>query len=279
MNTILNVLKTAAVGDMLKYTGTAGTGRLFTVGKDYPVVETSDGRLSIVDNQGMNPPAWWDHPRYTFELIKKAETPTVFGDLSRDEQIKLMSAKLDGKDIEFFNKGLRDWSPIVRPSWAPEYAYRIHRTAEEIEMDELREKLEVFNKQISGKQGEMNRLNNAGGRDFDCLSREQQGALLLAHHNGERIQYKSGWLSTFVTFDEGVTPEWDDDTVYRVEPAEVASLKVEIDHLSSERDTVQARIDDLNKPVVEVSVSTDDVIFVPKPRPVARTTTGFGVAF
>lgn len=272
MNTILNVLKTAVVGDMLKFTGSVGTGRLFTVGKEYPVVE-ADGRLTIEDNMGNNPPPWWDNARYTFELIKATPTPTVFGDLSRDEQIKLMSAKLDGKDIEFFNKGLRDWSPIVRPSWAPEHAYRIHRTAEEIEMDELREKLEVFNKQISGKQGEMNSLNNGGGLDFDCLSRERQGALLLAHHNGERIQYKSGWLSTFVTFDEGVTPEWDDDTVYRVEPAEVATLKVEIDHLSSERDAVQARIDELNKPTeVEESEVTFEPFSMPT-RKVAFSTT------
>lgn len=247
MNTLLNVLSTASVGDMVKFTGSVGTGRLFTNGKDYPVI-SKDGRLTIEDNMGTTPPSWWDNPRYTFELVK-ADPATLFGDMSREEQIELMSAFLDGKSIEFKLCGI--WRPATSPSWSKDSAYRLFMTEEEKEIKELTEKLAVFKSDIVKATGEMNRLNNAGGRDFDCMSREAQGALLLAHHNGERIQFKSGWLASFITLDEGVTPEWDNDTVYRVEPTEVAELKVKIDRLTTDSNVTQSRLDDLTKPADE----------------------------
>lgn len=256
MNTLLNVLSTASVGDMVKFTGSVGTGRLFTNGKDYPVI-SKDGRLTIEDNMGTTPPHWWDNPRYTFELVK-ADTGTLFGDMSREEKIELMTAHLDGKTIEMkYDFG---WRVNTSPSWSPSIAYRLFMTEEEKEIKELTEKLAVFKTDIVKATREMNRLNNANGSDFDCISREAQGALLLAHHNGERIQFKSGWLDSFITLDEGVTPEWDNDTRYRVEPTEVAELKVKIDRLTTDSNATQSRLDELTKPTTAiVSLELADV--------------------
>lgn len=246
MNTYVNVIKTAALGDMLRYTGPSYRGR-YENGKDYPVIDV-DGRLTIEDDAGQNPPPWWGSTRFTFELVK-ADTDTLFGDMSREEQIELMSAFLDGKTIEYKFRSV--WRTATSPAWAKGSAYRLFMTEEEKEIKELTEKLAVFKSDIVKANGEMNRLNNAGGRDFDCMSREAQGALLLAHHNGERIQFKSGWLASFITLDEGVTPEWDNDTVYRVEPTEVAELKVKIDRLTTDSNATQSRLDDLTKPADE----------------------------
>lgn len=246
MNTYVNVIKTAVLGDSLKYTGDTYTGR-YQNGKEYPVIKVGD-RLTITDDAGMNPPPWWGNGRFTFDLVK-ADTDTLFGDMSREEQIELMTAHLDGKTVEYKFRGV--WNAATFPSWKPTVAYRLFMTEEEKEIKELTEKLAVFKSDMITAQGQMNRLNNGGGLDFDCMSREAQGALLLAHHNGERIQFKSGWLSPFITLDEGVTPEWDNDTVYRVEPTEVAELKVKIDRLTTDSNVVQSRLDDLTKPADE----------------------------
>ena len=47
----------------------------------------------------------------------------------------------------------------------------------------------------------------------DC----EKGALLLAHRNGEQLQFKSTYT---VDWFPCLSPDWDDDHEYRVKPAE-----------------------------------------------------------
>lgn len=60
----------------------------------------------------------------------------TFGELTREEKIELVTAWIDGAEIEVFNSG---WVQLSEPSWYKEATYRIKQTKPSINWDHVHE--------------------------------------------------------------------------------------------------------------------------------------------
>lgn len=57
------------------------------------------------------------------------------------------------------------------------------------------------------------------------MTDSEKGAMLLAHHNGEKIEY---FCASYDEWHSATSPQWQDDRAYRVKPAPVV-LEYEIE--------------------------------------------------
>jgi hypothetical protein len=93
-------------------------------------------------------------------------TNLKFGELPRDEQLRMFGAWLDGKKIEVYHTHINEWDIIENPRWIWHTEYRVKPKPEP--------KLKVFSE----------------------LTKEKQKELLYAHHCGrvESLCQNVGWV-------------------------------------------------------------------------------------
>lgn len=67
------------------------------------------------------------------------EKQKAFGQLSRQEQLDLFSAWLDGKVIEYYNINNEEWEPIIgcKPLWLDNTVYRVAITKPSIDWKQV----------------------------------------------------------------------------------------------------------------------------------------------
>ncbi len=124
-------------------------------------------------------PYWRDDVRYRIKPIETQEK-RPFGGLSKEEQSDLLSAVVNGAQIEYLNLNNR-WCTIEYPHWTGTVQYRIKQEPQE-------------------------------KRPFGGLSKEEQRDLFFAWLDGEQIEYKDDDMLWHKT----KHPYWYPDTPYRV---------------------------------------------------------------
>ena len=179
------------VGDKVKlnYKGERCGYRIVVPDKVYTVIRVAgDHQLQLVGADGV-----WYSPE-NFCLVE--ETMKLFGQLTREEKLKLMAAWVDGKTIQFNSNSGSGWGRIGHPTWLSDCEYRIALEKDYIDWSHV-------------------------SPEFKFLARDADGTSFLYSHRPEKgIEhwcFKEGVgvkLKGFASYKKG-TIEWDESLLAR----------------------------------------------------------------
>lgn len=120
-----------------------------------------------------------------------------FGELSREEQLALFVAWLDGKTIEIYTLVDNDFTTIRHPTWNMESRYRVALTKLSINWDQLHPDYNWI-------------ATDKDGRSFAYTEEPYNSGYSWSHRSGSY----SPELSVFASFKAG-TCDWKDSLVQR----------------------------------------------------------------
>ena len=261
-----DLIKDCVVGDTIMCVSSVTRGgALYTEGKEYTIVEGDWSTLpTFIDDRGNYVPRIEDRPfriplddkfvKMNSVPVPVPTPPAMFGELSRDEKIELMTKWVDGAEVEINIDG--DWRSVNYPMWGSESVYRAGKSQRELEIEELLAedaKLDDEDTELFTRWGDVR--SSIPQTTWGAMDNAERAKLILALNEDKTVmKYEVCWMlsgwTTLTVFNKKVF-RFNDNTAYAVKPAELIELE-------EKRSAIEVRQGKIYDRLVELGHYDDD---------------------